>query len=148
MSFGPNTLRIRKCWIRTPITNSTGIETKSESRGAMPNWLASRKEMHIPIITNTAWATVSKISLDPRSGFHQRSAGVFLREYAGEITVLPLHADGAAVDVLAIGPELHLAARRHRRKARGEVERRQRLANLLRIGGCRAFQRVSDHEGL
>src|ERR1700730_4935188 len=96
----------------------------------------------------TAWVGVSHSSLDGRSCFHQRGAGVFLREYAGEIAVLPLDADGAAVDVLAVGPELHLAARRHRRKARGEVERRQRLANLLRIGGCRAFQRVSDHEGL
>ena len=31
MSFGPSTRRIRKCWISTPITNSTGIDTTSES---------------------------------------------------------------------------------------------------------------------
>jgi hypothetical protein len=31
MSLGPNTLRIRKCWTSTPTTNSTGIETKSDS---------------------------------------------------------------------------------------------------------------------
>src|SRR3979490_1968135 len=96
----------------------------------------------------TAWATVSHISLDRRSGFHQRGAGVFLRKHAGEIAVLPLHADGAAVDVLAVGPEFYLAARRHRRKARRDIERRQRLAHLLWIGGCGALHRVGDHEGL
>ena len=33
MSFGPSTRRIRKCWISTPMTNSTGIDTSSETSG-------------------------------------------------------------------------------------------------------------------
>src|ERR1700712_3456505 len=94
----------------------------------------------------TAWATVSHIWLNRRLGFHQRSAGIFLGEYAGEVAVLPLHADGTAVDVLAVGPELDLAARRHRRKTGGDVERGQGLAHLLRIGGAGALQRIRDHE--
>src|ERR1700712_2826028 len=96
----------------------------------------------------TAWATVSHIWLNRRLGFHQRSAGIFLGEYAGEIAVLPLHADGTAVDVLAVGPELHFSARRHRCITGGDVERGHCVANLLRIGGSRALQRVGDHEGL
>ncbi len=70
MSLGPSTRRIRKCWIRTPTTNSTGIDTNSESRGSMPNWLARKKLMYIPIITNSPWAkltilTTPKISVTP-----------------------------------------------------------------------------------
>ena len=70
MSFGPRTRRIRKCWTSTPITNSTGIVTNSDSRGSMPNWLARKKEMYIPIITNSPWAkltilTTPKISVTP-----------------------------------------------------------------------------------
>src|ERR1700676_1107987 len=96
----------------------------------------------------TAWATVSHIWLDRRLSFQQRLAGVFLREPAGEIAVLPLHADRAAVDVLAVGTEFYLAARCHRRIARRDIERRQGFANLLRIGRGRALERVSQHEGL
>src|SRR5882672_11845723 len=96
----------------------------------------------------TAWASVSYIELDPASGFHQRRAGIFLREYAREVTILPLHADRAAVDILAVGAELDLAAGRHRRIAGGNVERRQGLADLLRIGGSRALKRIDQHEGL
>ena len=70
MSFGPSTRRIRKCWIRTPTTNSTGIDTNSDSSGSMPNWVARKKEMYIPIITNSPWAkltilTTPKISVTP-----------------------------------------------------------------------------------
>src|SRR3979490_801106 len=90
----------------------------------------------------TAWATVSHIDPDRPSDFHQRLAGVFFREDAGEIAALPLHPNGAAVDILAVGPELDLAARRHRRIAGGDVEARQRCANLLRIGRSRAFEGV------
>src|SRR6202035_6030636 len=96
----------------------------------------------------TAWATVSHIWLDRRSGFQERLARVFLREHAGEIAVLPLHADRAAVDVLAVGSEFYLSARRHRRIARRNVERGQSVAHLLRIGGGGAFQRIGQHEGL
>ena len=77
-----------------------------------------------------------------------RRAGVFLREDAGEIAVLPLHADGTAIDVFAIRAELDLAARCHRGIAGGDVERRQRLAHLLRIGRACALQRIGDHVGL
>src|SRR5580704_17057929 len=96
----------------------------------------------------TAWATVSSIASDRRSGFQERLAGVFLGEDAGKIAVLPLHAEWPAVDVLAVGPELHFSARRHRGIARGDVERRQRLAHLLRIGRAGAFQRIGQHIGL
>jgi len=70
MSFGPSTLRIRKCWINTPIRNSTGMETISETMGSMPNWLDRKKLMYIPIITNSPWAkltilTTPKISVTP-----------------------------------------------------------------------------------
>src|ERR1700726_1554672 len=93
----------------------------------------------------TAWTTVSSIASDRRSGFQERLAGVFLWEDAGGIAGLPLHAERPAVYVPAVGPEFHSAARRHRRIARGDVERRQRLAHLLRIGGAGAFQRVGQH---
>src|SRR5258707_15341669 len=96
----------------------------------------------------TAWATVSHIWLDRLLDFQQRLAGVFLREHTGEIAVLPLHPDRAAVDVLAVRPEFHFSARRHRRVAFGDIERRQRFAVLLRIGGSRAFQGIRDYEGL
>src|SRR5471032_24864 len=91
----------------------------------------------------TAWATVSNIAIDA-SGFQQRCAGVVLREHAGEITVLPLHADGAAVDVLAVGPEFYPSARRHRRVALGDIERGQRLTHFLRIGRGRPLQRIRE----
>src|SRR5262245_20704019 len=96
----------------------------------------------------TAWTTVSSIATVRRSGLQQRGAGVVLGEDAGERGVLPLHADRPAVDVLAVGAELHLTARRLRGKARGDVERRQGLAHLLRIGGGGALQRIGDHVGL
>src|SRR5271155_1945531 len=96
----------------------------------------------------TAWTTVSSIGSDRRSGFQQRRAGVFLGEDAGEVAVLPLHADRAAVDVLAVGTEFHLAAGRHRGITRGDVERRQGVAYLLRIGRRRTLQRVGQHKGL
>src|SRR5665213_4412013 len=67
----------------------------------------------------TAWATVSHIWLDRSLHLQQWLAGVFLRENAGEVAVLPLHADRAAIDVLAVRSELDLAARRHRRVSRG-----------------------------
>src|SRR5665213_4519316 len=102
--------------------------------------------MSRPLIT--AWATVSHIWLDRRSGFQERLAGVVLRENTGEVAVLPLHAERAAVDILAVGTELDLAAGRHRSIAGGDVERRQRRANFLRVGGGGALQRVGDHEGL
>src|SRR4051812_40627667 len=96
----------------------------------------------------TAWTTVSTIGFPPGSGLEQGRARIFLREDAGEIAVLPLHADGTAMDVLAVGPELHLAAGRHRGKAGRDVERRQGFAHLLRFGRSGAFQRVGDHVGL
>ena len=70
MSLGPSTLRIRKCWTRTPITNSTGIDTNSDTMGSMPNWVARKKLIYIPIITNSPWAkltilTTPKISVTP-----------------------------------------------------------------------------------
>src|SRR5580704_12169292 len=95
----------------------------------------------------TAWAIVSNMAFD-RSGFQQRRALVFVRIDAREIAVLPLHPDRMAVDVLAVGSELHLAARTHRGIARGYVERCDGIAHLLRIGGGRPLQRVGDHEGL
>src|SRR6202012_1299051 len=102
--------------------------------------------MSRPLIT--AWTTVSSMGkVPPVSGLEQRRARVFLGEDAGEVAVLPLHADRAAVDVLAVGTELHLAARRHRGIAGGDVERRERIADLLRIGGAGALQRVRQHEG-
>src|SRR5580698_9810298 len=94
----------------------------------------------------TAWATVSHIWLDRCSGLQERLAGVFLGEHAGEVAVLPLHADRAAVDVLAVGSEFYFSARRHRGIARGDVERGQGGADLLRIGGGGAFQRIGQHE--
>src|SRR6267142_5682143 len=96
----------------------------------------------------TAWVTVSSIVRPAALGFHQRRAGVFLREDAGEIAVLPLHADGPAVDVLAVRAKLHLATRGHRGDSGGDVESRQRVADLLRLGGAGALQRIRDHEGL
>src|ERR1700751_2769233 len=96
----------------------------------------------------TAWTTVSSIAVLPGSALDQRRAGLVLREDAGEIAVLPLHPDGPAIDVFAVRPELHLAARRHCRKAGGHIECRQRLAYLLRIGRARALQRIRQHEGL
>src|SRR6185437_11534775 len=96
----------------------------------------------------TAWATVSNIAATALLRLDHRSAGKFLREDAGEIAVLPLHADRAAVDVLAVGPEFYFAAGRHRGIAGGDVERRQRLAHFHGIGGSRALQRVRQHEGL
>src|SRR5664279_4080618 len=95
----------------------------------------------------TAWATVSHIWLDRVLGFQERRAGIVLGKDAGEIAVLPLYADRPAIDVLAVGAELYLSARRHRRIAGGDVERRQGFAHLLRIGGARALQRVGQHEG-
>src|ERR1700737_547548 len=96
----------------------------------------------------TAWATVSHIDLNRLLGFHQRRAGLFLGEDAGQIPVLPLYADGAAVSVLAVGAELDPSARCHGRIARRDVERRQRLANLLLIGRAIPFARVAQHECL
>src|ERR1700750_544180 len=87
----------------------------------------------------TAWASVSHMPVCLE--FQQRCAGVFLRKHAGEIAVLPLHADRSAVDVLAIGSESNLAARRHRGVAGGDIERRQGFTDFLRIRGSRAFQR-------
>src|SRR5580698_3775604 len=95
----------------------------------------------------TAWTTVSNIVATALLGLDHRGAGKFLRENAGEVAVLPLHADRAAVDVLAVGTELDLAARRHRGIAGGDVERRQRLTHFLRIGRSRALQCVRQHEG-
>src|SRR3954454_242360 len=95
----------------------------------------------------TAWATVSHMR-STGSGFHHRRARVRLGEDAGEIAVLPLNANGVAIDVLAVGSELDLAARCHRRIAGGYVERRQSLANFLRIGRARSFQRIGEHERL
>src|ERR1700692_2983662 len=96
--------------------------------------------MSRPLIT--AWASVSHIELTAALSFHQRRALVFVREDAGEIAVLPLHPDRMAVDVLAVGTELHLSAGRHRVIAPRNIERGQRFANLLRIGGARALARV------
>ncbi len=50
--------------------NSTGIETSSETIGSMPNWLARKKEIYMPIITNSPCAkltilTTPKISVTP-----------------------------------------------------------------------------------
>src|ERR1700694_3429574 len=96
----------------------------------------------------TAWATVSNIVLTRLLSFHQRRAGVFLRKDAGQIAILPLYADRVAVNILAVGSELHFSARRHRRVTGGDIERGQCLANLLRVGGGRPLQRAGDHEGL
>src|SRR5271169_2727914 len=96
----------------------------------------------------TAWATVSHIWLDRLLGFHQRCAGIFLREDAGEVAVLPLHPDRVSVNVLAVGPELDLSARRHGRVSGRDVERRQGLTDLLRVCRARAFERVRQHERL
>src|SRR5450432_3296483 len=96
----------------------------------------------------TAWATVSHIWLDRVLRFQERRAGIFLGKDTGEIAVLPLHADRAAVNVLAVRTELDLAARRHRRIAGGDVERRQGFVYLLWIGGACALQRIGQHEGL
>src|ERR1700675_2444978 len=95
----------------------------------------------------TAWATVSSIASD-RSGFQQRRALVFLREDARQIAVLPLHPDRMAVDILAVGSEFHLAARTHRGVTRGNVEGGDGIADLLRIGGSGALQRIGDHKSL
>src|SRR4030081_2796194 len=102
--------------------------------------------MSRPLIT--AWASVSHIELTAVLSFHQRRTLVFVREDAGKIAVLPLHPDRMAVDVLAVGTELDLSAGRHRGIARGNIERRQRFAYLLRIGGACALERVGQHEGL
>src|SRR5437764_84107 len=101
--------------------------------------------MSRPLIT--ACARVSSI---PRGALalDQRGAGILFREHAGEITILPLHADGMTVDVLAVRPELHLATRAHRGITRGDIERRERIAHLLRIGRGGALERVRQHEGL
>src|SRR5881394_1216971 len=56
-------------------------------------------------------------------GFHQRCAGIFLREDTGEIAVLPLHADRMTVNVLAVGSEFDLSAGRHGGVTGGYVER-------------------------
>src|SRR5215469_11492239 len=101
--------------------------------------------MSRPLIT--AWARISSMAADG-SGFEQRRAGIRLWEHARQVAVLPLHADRVGVDVLAVGAEFDLAARTHGSKAGGHIERRERLAHLLRIGGLRAFQGVGDHEGL
>ena len=50
--------------------NSTGIDTTSETIGSMPNCVARKKLMYIPIITNSPWAkltifTTPKISVTP-----------------------------------------------------------------------------------
>ena len=52
------------------MTNSTGIDTISETIGSMPNCVARKKLMYIPIITNSPWAkltifTTPKISVTP-----------------------------------------------------------------------------------
>src|SRR6185312_277236 len=96
----------------------------------------------------TAWATISSIASERRLALDQRRARVFLREDAGEVAVLPLHADRTAVDVLPVGAELDLAAGRHRRVARRDVERRQSRAHLLRIGRGRPLERIGQHKGL
>src|SRR5258708_19697302 len=102
--------------------------------------------MSRPLIT--AWATVSNIYIDRLSGFHQRCAGVFLREDAGQIAVLPLHADRAAVHVLAVRSELYFSARRHCREARGDIDRRARFATLFRIGEGPPFKRFTNPQCL
>src|SRR3984885_9468235 len=90
----------------------------------------------------TAWATVSNMRFARVSGFQQRCALVFFREDAREISVLPLHPDRMGVDVLAVGPELDLAARTHRGKPRRHVERSDCVAHLLRIGRRGPFERI------
>src|ERR1700730_192401 len=87
----------------------------------------------------TAWASVSHMSI--RLELQDRCAGVFLRKHAGEIAVLPLHADRPAVDVLAIGAEFDVRARSHRGVAGGDIERRQGFADFLRIGGTSPVSR-------
>ena len=52
------------------MTNSTGIDTTSDTIGSMPNCVARKKLMYIPIITNSPWAkltilTTPKISVTP-----------------------------------------------------------------------------------
>src|SRR5437588_6021067 len=96
----------------------------------------------------TACAKVSSIGRYGVLSFRQRRAGVLFRKYAGEIAVLPLHADGVAVDVLAVGAKLHLAPGTHRGIARRDIERRERIAHLLRIGRGGALERIGKHEGL
>src|SRR6185437_5537899 len=96
----------------------------------------------------TAWATVSNIAATALLRLDHRRAGKFLGENAGEVAVLPLHADRAAVDVLAVGTEFYLAARRHCCVTGGDVERRQRLAHFYGIRRGGALQRVRQHEGL
>src|SRR6476661_8924707 len=95
----------------------------------------------------TAWATISSIGWRALR-LHQRRTGVFLREDARQIAFLPLHADRVAVHVLAVRTEFYFSAWRHRRKAGRHVERRERLAHLLRIGRLRPLERIDDHEGL
>ena len=70
MSPSPRTRRIRKCCSSTPTTNSTGMETTSESSGSIPKRVARKKLMYMPIITNSPWAkfttfTTPKISVTP-----------------------------------------------------------------------------------
>src|SRR5437899_11113335 len=91
----------------------------------------------------TAWATVSHVS-STGSGFHDRRARVRFGEDAGEIAILPLHPDRMAVNVLAVGPEFDFSAWRHRRVAGRHIQRRQGVANLLRIGRSRPFQRIGE----
>src|SRR6476469_6167465 len=95
----------------------------------------------------TAWATISSIGWRALR-LHQRRTGVFLREDARQVAFLPLHADRVAINVLAVGTELHFSARRHCGIAGRHVERRERLAHLLRIGRLRPLERVDDHERL
>jgi len=52
------------------MTKRTGIDTTSETTGSTPNWVARKKLMYIPIITNSPWAkltifTTPKISVTP-----------------------------------------------------------------------------------
>src|SRR4029078_27756 len=96
----------------------------------------------------TAWATISSIALYDASGFDQRRTSVRFREDACQIAVLPLHPDRIAVDVLAIRPELHLAAGGHRCVTRRDVECRESVTYFLRIGRPCAFKGIGDLEGV
>src|SRR5439155_454074 len=111
------------------------------SDGVLQSWIPAFAGM-------TTTGTRRAYERYPRSRLHQRRARLVGGKDAGEVALLPLHADRMAMDVLAVGPELDLAARTHRGIAGGNVERRQGVPHLLRIGRAGALERVGDHEGL